>query len=181
MLGNMLRPWSPQGLLGAPLGTFGHDSLGSPVEVAELLNERFPFEAPTDLYFTLFYGVVDRRRGVLDWVRAGHPPALVVRDNGLEMLEPGDPPIGFVTGHQYTEHTTRLDRGERLVLYSDGITEARDAEGAPYGLDRLCSAVGSQRRAPLHAVVDEVQRSLRDHRGSRQFDDDLSMLAVEAM
>jgi phosphoserine phosphatase RsbU/P len=180
MLGNMLRPWSPHGQLGASLGTFGHDSLGSPAEVADLLNQRFPFTGPVDLYFTLFYGVIDRSRGVLDWVRAGHPPALLVRDEGLVMLELGDPPIGFLEGHRYTSHSTRLGLGDRLVLYSDGITEARDPEGAPFGLDRLCAAVGDLRHAPLPSLVGEVERSLLDHRGSRQFDDDLSMLVVEA-
>ena len=180
MLGNMLRPWSSHGLLGAPLGTLGHDSLGSPAEVAGLLNERFPFEGLVDLYFTLFYGVIDRRRGVLDWVRAGHPPALLVRNEGLVLLELGDPPIGFLEGHQYTAHSTPLGCGDRLVLYSDGITEARAPDGVAFGLDRLCTAVTSLRAAPLHSLVGEVQRSLVDHRGSRQFDDDLSMLVVEA-
>ena len=180
MLGNMLRPWPYRGHLGSPLGTLRHDSLHSPTEVAALLNERFPFAPPNDLYFTLFYGVVDQRKGVLDWVRAGHPPAMLVHDRGLDMLEPGDPPVGLFNGQRYTQHCTAIDPGDRLVLYSDGITEAQNDSGEPFGIDRLRGAVEVNRGSSITSLVGQVQRSLVDHRGSAQFDDDVSMLVVEA-
>ncbi len=177
-LGNILRPRMAYTPRCFEMSTFGHDDLESPQKVAEFLNERFPFEPPTDTYFTLFYAVIDRGRETMDWVRAGHPPPVVLRENGLETLDSGEPPIGFFAEQRFTQHSTRLSKGDRLILYSDGITEAQSPQNELFGFGRLHALIGEHGRRPLSDFVSQVESTLFDHRKSHHFEDDLSFLVV---
>lgn len=178
-LGNILRPRFSCPRHVSEMSSFDHEDLGSPREVAEFLNERFPLEPPTDTYFTLFYGVIDRERQIMDWVRAGHPPPVVVRENGFETLDKGEPPIGLFCDQPFTEYSTRLSKGERLILYSDGVTEAKNPQNELFGNRRLHALIREHGRRPLDSFVGEIESALWAHRQNPQFDDDLSLLVVE--
>ncbi len=178
-LGNMLRPRMISTGSDVVRSTFGAENLTSPAQVATTLNERFPLEPPTDMYFTLFYAVLDQTDLSLRWVRAGHPPPVMVSGEEVRLLEKGDPPIGFFADYQYVEHESNLHRGDRLFLYSDGITESANPSGIPFGIRRLESALAESSKMPLSKTVLEIKRKILDHRDHDTFDDDLSLLAIE--
>ncbi|HEX5271183.1 MAG TPA: SpoIIE family protein phosphatase, partial [Gemmataceae bacterium] len=98
---------------------------GSPVppaEVAEVLNRRFPWDEATGQFFTLFYATLHLRTRELRYVTAGHPAAVLVRpgEPPASLPETGGPPIGL--GDRYEEQAVALRPGDRLYLYSDGVT-----------------------------------------------------------
>ncbi|MBV2155327.1 serine/threonine-protein phosphatase [Kitasatospora sp. SUK 42] len=121
---------------------------------------------------------LDAVTGVLRWVNCGHPPPLLIRaERVLEgaLDSPPQPPIGLAD-HLATEtrqvHETVLEPGDRVLLYTDGVVEARDADGVEFGLDQFTdfiirSSAAGQRPAEvlrllIHAVLDRQCDQLRD-------------------
>ncbi len=110
---------------------------------AEIINAVHAIITPEliriESFVTLSLVRVDRREKTVTWVNAGHTPTLLVRSDGQEVLELlGDNlPLGVVAGEVFVEHVTPIDVGDALLLYSDGISEATDADKNEYGLNRI--------------------------------------------
>ena len=101
-----------------------------PEQVAEMLNCRLMADAGVEEYFTMVYAIVDLRNGHLKMVQAGHPHPLVLRQDGsAEFLGEGGLPIGLLPDVSFQRIETYLQPGDKLMLYSDGFTECRLADG----------------------------------------------------
>jgi sigma-B regulation protein RsbU (phosphoserine phosphatase) len=143
------------------------------------LNRLFPFDAATAQFATLVYGILDGTTGEFRYVCAGHPGPVYLPAGGAPTpLECRGHPIGLADG-AYEEQSVRLGAGDRLYLYSDGVTEAMGPTGELFGEARLLAAVGRGRSGPLRdgvtALVDELARWC----GPGRHQDDLSILAVD--
>lgn len=115
--------------------------LRQPKDVARLLNARLLADTGIEEYFTMVYCTVDLRTGRLKMVQAGHPqPLLLRRDGRSDFVGQGGLPIGLIPGADYEQEELTLEPGDRLLLHSDGFTEARLESGEmlePDGLLRL--------------------------------------------
>lgn len=178
-LSNMLRPWGPVSKVSEPGNRYGIENLTSPATVAATLNERFQLKPPTDLYFTMFYGVYNRKDGLLRWVRAGHPPPIHLADGDATLLEDGDPPIGFLTDYEFTEFESKLKAGDRLFLYTDGIIDVTSPTFMPFGVDSLKKQLVSLANTPLDEALRKFEKHIVAFRGGEDFEDDLSLMGVE--
>ena len=169
----------------------GHGAGRPPADVARTLNDLTLSEIETETYFTMLYADVDLASGRTRFAQAGHPPPLVLRAGGeVEFVGGGGLPIGLIEGAAWDEHALCLDPGDRLLVYSDGVTECESGGGAMLeeeGLARL-----ARRRAGLRgrAFLDALLADLRAHAGLRDdgpdsvaegcvFADDVSMLLLE--
>ena len=102
-----------------------------PHDVALALNKLMVSEVKSDLYFTMSLAYVDQTTGRVEITQCGHPnPAILSPDGRVRFHGSGGLPIGLVTDATYETASFDLAPGERLVLYSDGFTESRDASGA---------------------------------------------------
>lgn len=91
-------------------------------------------------YVTCLMTHIQLDRLVLTYVRAGHPPLMIVRNRQVITLDAGDPMVGLYPDETFTAHTFLLHPGDRLVLYSDGITEAHPPDSPlPFGMEGLMS------------------------------------------
>ena len=149
-LSRVLSPLAEEGsLMFRPRKSRGRKRLVPPAEVAAALNRRFPFELHTEQFFTLVYGVLNCRTGEFRYVCAGHPgPAFAPRVGPPHLLQGSGLPIGVGEGN-YKEYTLRLEPGDRLYLYSDGLTEAMNADRHRFGNSRLLAALSRLRDASL--------------------------------
>ena len=153
--------------------------LTPPAEVADRLNQQFPFDLATAQFATLMYGILDVPTGEFRYVSAAHPgpihvpvgqpPALVV--------SPGFP-IGLAD-EPYTESVLQLAPGDRLYLYSDGLPEAAKPGGERFGDARLLRAIDRVRTKPLQQGITELLEEIEQWQGGESPQDDISMLAVE--
>ncbi|MDJ0763421.1 MAG: PP2C family protein-serine/threonine phosphatase [Myxococcota bacterium] len=176
-LGSILRP--RPGSDASLKDVLAPNYLGEPKLLAEYLNEVFPLKPPMDMYFTLFYAVIDQHQRKMKWIRAGHPPPVFYGDDQCTLLQDGDPPIGFFQGYKFTEYERDFERGDRLFVYSDGLTEARNASSQMFGVDRLMSIIAAKNNNPINSVVHEIEEEVLNYSGSSRFEDDLSLLALE--
>lgn len=150
-----------------------------PAEVARFLNEQFPSDERTGQYFTMIYGVLDESTREFRFVRAGHPALLRVKPDGSWAMEgKGCTAIGWFPGMEFEDHVIRLEPGERLLLYSDGVSEAHDEEMEQFGVDRMAEAFASRSSGSLAEALNAVLDGAREWAGERQINDDVTLLAL---
>jgi sigma-B regulation protein RsbU (phosphoserine phosphatase) len=136
--------------------------------------------ADTEMHLSLFYGVIDRRRGVLRYANAGHPYAFrVTRGGRAERLAATSPPLGLSHPESIAAAETPWAPGEDLLLlFSDGITDALDAAGERFGEGRVLETVLGRRAAPSQHIVDAVLEAAAGFRSGPG--DDRTILVLRA-
>ncbi len=131
------------------------------------------------MFATIFFGVLDPGTGQLDYVNAGHEPLYVVGGDGIRTpLNPTGPAVGLMPGTAYSPSYVELARGEVLMGYTDGLTEARSPEGEFYSRTRL---MGLLTKPPYSAaeLLEKVKSSLFNFIGNAPRDDDVTLIAVQ--
>jgi sigma-B regulation protein RsbU (phosphoserine phosphatase) len=163
----------PRGLLG------GGCQLASPEAALNHLNEAFPFER-FDSYFSIVCMSIDIRRRVLTYGGAGHPSPVLLRAGGnLETLACHGPVIGFGSDLPYEQKELRLDPGDKIILYTDGLTENRGRDGRPFGRDTFYQILRGFRNSPVEVLVDGLHAEVQTFLKGVRPDDDISLLGVE--
>lgn len=141
-------------------------------ELVSTLNTLLHQEAGITSYATLFYGVYDDDTRVLEFVNAGHPPAVVVGRNRLTSLHATCPPVGLFDAIQANAARIQLESGDVLVVYSDGATEALNAVGDEFGREGLIDFISGMDRESADKLCADVLEALAQHQaGARQHDD----------
>ena len=128
---------------------------------------------PKAKYVTLFYLVLDAQTRRFIYINAGHLPPIVLRKNGdVELLRSGGFPLGFFDNPRYFEQFVQLESGDLLCLYTDGITEATNAEDEDYGRSRLLGVLKEHQSAAAAEVCRTVLLSdVRRFSGGAPTDD----------
>jgi sigma-B regulation protein RsbU (phosphoserine phosphatase) len=131
-------------------------------------------------YFTMIYGILNTRNGRVTFTQAGQPPPVLMRKGAAPMLiGSGGFPVGLNPLATFEELELYLEPGERLILYSDGITDCTSADGQEFSTERLMGALEKWRDLPLRSLMERLEESLREWRGSDELEDDMSLLAIE--
>jgi len=128
-------------------------------------------------FLTLFYALLDPRAGELRWTCAGHPFPIVLRADGrVEELGDGALPLGLRESANPSFGTIRLDPGDLVVVYTDGLVETLGRDGGAFGHERLRSAIGAG--GPAASVHDRIVEAFRVHLGDERLSDDLSLVVL---
>jgi sigma-B regulation protein RsbU (phosphoserine phosphatase) len=132
----------------------------------------------TNMFTTLFFAVLDPATASVVYVNAGHDAPIVIRRGApSERLGPTGPAVGLLPGFTFGVAQTTLSRGDSLVAYTDGVVDARDAEGLAFSEERLVELLHAvDETAP--AIVTRIERAVSSHvSGAAQFDD-VTVLAL---
>ena len=153
-------------------------AVAAPAEVLAGLDRDFPL-GRFDRYFTICYLVLDFASGRLCYSSAGHPSPILVRaDGSVRTLDEGGTVVGLGDGI-YEEGALELGAGDRVYLYSDGITEHEHLERGHFGPDRLMSTLACRPDASVEEVCRDLRGALHAFGDGRAPVDDLTLLAVE--
>ena len=151
-----------------------------PALVTGRLNEMLLREIRSDRYLTLCFGLLDLETGCVRMVQAGHPHPLVLRSNGdTEMIGSGGLPVGLIPQAEYEEETFFLAPGDRLLIYSDGLTECPGTDGKMLeedGLKRLCRR---HRTLGPTGFLSALSDELAIFAGGSDLPDDVSALVLD--
>ncbi|TRV78098.1 serine/threonine-protein phosphatase [Streptomyces sp. 130] len=149
--------------------------------VDEVLAEWLPDQFCTGIALQL-----DLASGILSWINCGHPPPLLIRDHRVldnALDRPAEPPMGTpgtIGGAERVRHEVPLQPGDRVVLYTDGVTEARTADGTHFGLARFTASIIRATAAgePASEALRQLIHSIREYQHDR-LNDDATIMIVE--
>ena len=148
------------------------------VKTLEKLNHIIHRSRLTTKFVTLFYGEIETG-GILIYSNAGHNPPFLLKRHHFEHLKNGGPVLGPTPDATYTRGFAKLDPGDVLCLYSDGVVEAHDRHDREFGLDRLQKIVKSNRERTAQEIGQEVLA--RVAKWGRAGEDDRTVVIVKAL
>jgi sigma-B regulation protein RsbU (phosphoserine phosphatase) len=152
----------------------------APAELLAELNKRLSEDNPSNMFVTLFFGVLDLRTGALIYASGGHnPPLLLSADNRAGMLpRVRGVALGVFAGAPYDEGAATLDAGEHVLLYTDGLTEAMNSGDELYGDDRAVATAARLARFDPRQLIEALRRDVAEHVAGAEPSDDLTLLDV---
>jgi sigma-B regulation protein RsbU (phosphoserine phosphatase) len=161
-------------------GLLGNNcELVSPDIVLNRLDEAFPFER-FDSFFSIICMTLDVQEGLLTYSSAGHPPPVLVRSNGfIETLDHRGPSIGIGSEETIDQQSIKLQAGDKILLYTDGLIENRNSAGAFFGKQRFYDILKKNRNQPVQKIVETVYAMVKEFRQKAKPEDDVSILGVE--
>jgi serine phosphatase RsbU (regulator of sigma subunit) len=158
-------------LSGMTLGT-------DPARVFNHVNRFLCDHSEIGRYATMFFGILDDR-GHLEYINAGHPsPFLIRRGVAEDVFTEGSYPVGLVPEAEYTAVCLKLEPGDTLVLFSDGVTEAMDPAEQLFGVPRLKEVLTGHMQTPLEELQKIVLESVENFAHGASQADDLTLLLV---
>ena len=152
------------------------------VEAVGRANGRLAKQNDANMFVTAWIGVVDLASGAVEYVSAGHDSPLLKRADGSvgSVPDEGGAPLGMMDDGEYRSRTLTLAAGDGLVLYTDGVTEARNAAHGFYGEERLAAALrGLLGAKDAGAVIDGIVRDVDAFAAGAEQADDITLLAFK--
>ena len=152
-----------------------------PVRTAMETNGMLSRESFDSMFVTVFYGIYDTLTGDITYVNAGHNPPCVLHADGRVSVLPVSDNIcmGVLEDFAYTAHTLRLEHGDTLVAYTDGVTEAFDTAGTAYGDTRFGTLLASLHGKTAKDITDGVNASVSRFADGAEQSDDITVLALQ--
>jgi len=150
--------------------------------MVERLNDLLVESTNSEKYTTFFYAELDTENGQVTYCNAGHNPPLIVHlDGTFDELNIGGPVIGALENSRYEEQTVQLAEGDLLLLYTDGITEARNGNGEYYEVERLLDIVNRRNgNTTAKEIMDMINRDVYDFTHGDDLQDDVTVVTVLA-
>ena len=152
---------------------------GEPAACLEEVNRLILRDTSSGRFVTLFYGLLDAQRGTLRYANAGHsPPFLLHREGPLQQLRQTDLILGAMPEARYQTREVPLVPGDRLFLYTDGVSEAMNPAQQQFAEERLQQVLGERRIEGPEELVGRVVEAVRQFTANAPQADDLTALAV---
>jgi phosphoserine phosphatase RsbU/P len=153
----------------------------SPSEICGRLNSFVCRTVTSNKFITFFYALIDMEKRTLRYSNAGHnPPILVRRDGSWMRLSEGGVVLGVLSDRRYSQGELDLSPGDRIVLYTDGVPEARNTSGEEFGEPRLLELILQQSQLDPQELQDRILKSVTEFcGGSPQDDSTLIAIRVE--
>ncbi|HVG19228.1 MAG TPA: SpoIIE family protein phosphatase [Blastocatellia bacterium] len=150
----------------------------APAEVCEKVNRVVCSNTAEDKFITFFYCLLDATTGTLTYANAGHnAPILIRRDGASLQLERGGTVLGPFPEWEFDQGETMLHPGDRVLLFTDGITEVRNTDGEEFGEERLNSLLVSNRELGAAELQKAVMSTVANFSGG-DFQDDATLMVL---
>ena len=147
--------------------------------LVDALDREMDSDEPLAPYYTLFLAILHGRSGRLRYVNAGHNTQFVLAPDGrVEKLASTGRPPGLYPGGGYEERSLQLRQDDALFLFTDGLVEAEDQSGEPFGMSRIEALLQLHVRDGLGPLLGHVHAAVREHRGPLEAADDATMVAL---
>lgn len=151
-------------------------------ELVARINRMIYTNTADETYITFFTALFDPRDRSLTYVNAGHnPPLLHQGDSVCRCLDAGGLVLGVFEDVHYQQETLMLNPGDRVLIYTDGLSEAMDGNGREYGDQRIEELLLEQNGVPGSDILATLTSRVRDYRGSDLLEDDMTMLLMKVL
>jgi sigma-B regulation protein RsbU (phosphoserine phosphatase) len=152
----------------------------STAAVVSRLNLQLFENTPREKYATFFFALYDAGTRTLTYTNAGHLPPVLLRRGKVERLNVGGTVVGLFSPMTYEQAEVKIQPGDLLLAFTDGITEPENIYGEEFGEDRVLEVVRRALNASPQVLVEEIYRSVSDWTGSPELQDDMTLLVAKA-
>ena len=154
---------------------------GTPAKIMEFVNDNICEHNSTEMFITVWLGILEISTGRLTCCNAGHEDPAVYRKGGtFELVKhKHNLVLGAMPDIAYTDHEIRLGKGDKLFIYTDGVTEATNPDYKLFGIDRTLEALNRYREGSPQEILEGVDVSIKEFVGDGKQFDDLTMLCIE--
>jgi sigma-B regulation protein RsbU (phosphoserine phosphatase) len=150
-----------------------------PEEVLRALDKEYPFERFSK-FFTIVYVLLNIPQQKIVYSSAAHPPPLLLHgDGGFELLDKGGTIIGLNGMVPFEQEEKRLQPGDKVILYTDGVVEYQNPDEEPFGPQRLYHLAQTLGDRPVSTILDGIYAGLMDFGRHTKIQDDISLLGIE--
>ncbi len=152
-----------------------------PDYVLKAANKRILMDTASDLFVTVFYGVLDPRSGTLTYANAGHNPPFflkVANGDAPELLCRTGMPLGIFEGQEWEQAEIQIEVGDTLVLYTDGIVDAENAEGDYFGSQQLLKRAQALVKRPASTIEEQLLEAVQAFVGYAPQLDDITLMVL---
>lgn len=155
---------------------------GSPIHCLEQLNELLALENESSMFVTAFYGILNAKTGVIEYCNAGHnPPYLVHEDGSFEQIGRSQGiALGVIKDStHFVQNELHLKKGDTFLLYTDGVTEAMNANRQLFSEKRLEDVLRVNAEKPLKVLLEKILIEVETFSGDTEQSDDITLLALK--
>jgi len=158
------------------------DTATSPGDVLRMANKHITRLEKSTQFVTALYGVLDTKTGEFSYARAGHEPPLLLPQQGEVQRLPHKPgmALGLWENIILDEYSLFLPQGSLLVLFTDGMTDCRNPQGVPFGLERIKTTMSGLSNATAQTSCDQLFDTLMIYQSGSKQDDDVTLVAIHA-
>ncbi len=151
-------------------------------DVVAKLNNTIAGEIVEDRYATGFYLLFDAEKGIMSYTNAGHGPLILYRaaSDEFELLDTEGMPIGIMSGVEYGQNYTVMERGDIAVLYTDGINEAMNENHEEFGMERFKEVIRTYRKESARDICNRVLEAVTQFSGTAPQHDDETLLVLKS-
>jgi sigma-B regulation protein RsbU (phosphoserine phosphatase) len=155
----------------------------SPADGIAHANRLICADSTRGMFVTLFYALLNPPTGEITYVNAGHNPPLLCRadQDQLTQLARTGMALGVVEDTPFEQHTLRLNPGDFMLLYTDGVTDATDAHEQDFGMERLQRVILDHRHAPAAEAMAALEQAIRDFAGPTAPFDDMAVVVIKCL
>lgn len=154
-----------------------HES--NPARIMQNINESLCRGNESNMFVTFFIGVLDLPTGIMRYCNAGHNPPLIIKDDLVELLPvKANLALGVMDDMDYLLQQVNVDPETRIVLYTDGLTEAKNLKHQQFGLDRTLEALKGCHNTTAERLVQSLTQKVDAFVDSAEPSDDLTLLAI---
>ena len=159
----------------------GNSRLDTPGKIVNKTNNELYTVNQHQFFLTLFCGVLNLKTGILKYCNAAHTPLLILSANGeiTAFEQPHGMPLGLNPDRVYEESALKLNPGDSIVLYTDGVTELQDANDQHFGRERFFQMLLHLAEFKPKLLIEEIEKNLDLFRGKRQLADDITILVLK--
>jgi serine phosphatase RsbU (regulator of sigma subunit) len=161
--------------------TYASEHPQDPMGVFQAVNQRVLKDTHADQFVTAFYGVIDPQDGRMVYCNAGHNPPLLISNHSnyhTKSLSRTGIPLGIFEDALWENKVAQIDPGDVLALYTDGITEAQNEQGAIFGEQRLLNAIGSSTNHSVEAIQNQILSSVDEFTDQAPQLDDIALVIL---
>jgi serine phosphatase RsbU (regulator of sigma subunit)/putative methionine-R-sulfoxide reductase with GAF domain len=152
----------------------------SPSVAMERANQIIYGDTSSDLFVTVFYAVWKPDTETLTFASGGHNPPVLIQSNGdVSLLRTDGVALGILENVQIAQKVLRLHKGDVIVFYTDGVTEAMNEDFDEFGMERLCLVVKNAQNGDAADIVKAIRNSIDDHVGNNPQFDDITLVVMK--
>jgi len=152
----------------------------NPSEIMSVLNQQIPIVSRKRDFISVFYAKLNFKEHTCTYTNCGHNPPLLLRLNGkMELLEQGSAALNILTDAKFKSGSVKLEQGDQIIFYTDGVTEVFNTDNVEYGFERLKKIILESKDQSASEIITNIVNSTKTFSGTKLFRDDFTIIVLK--